>query len=97
MQDIHIGDEGKGFPLVLIHGFLSGPSMWIFQEKIFKHSHRLIMPSLAGYGESSNLKAPTTIRENAEQIFDLLNYLEIKNSSLTKYHRLDDQKVLMKD
>ena len=73
---------GKGFPLVLIHGFLGGPSMWLFQEKIFKHSHRLIMPSLAGYGESSNLKAPTTIRENAEQIFDLLNYLEIKKFNL---------------
>ena len=28
MQDIYIGDEGKGFPLVLVHGFLGSSAMW---------------------------------------------------------------------
>ena len=28
MQDIYIGDEGKGFPLVLVHGFLVSSTMW---------------------------------------------------------------------
>ena len=28
MQHIYIGDEGKGFPLVLVHGFLGSSKMW---------------------------------------------------------------------
>jgi len=27
MQDTHIGDEGKGFPLVLVHGILGSSKM----------------------------------------------------------------------
>ena len=28
MQDIYVGDIGKGFPLVLVHGFLGSSQMW---------------------------------------------------------------------
>ena len=36
MQDIYIGDEGKGFPLVLLHGFLGSSKMWKPQIDFFK-------------------------------------------------------------
>ena len=36
MQQIYIDDIGKGFPLVLIHGFLGSSRMWGPQIDFFK-------------------------------------------------------------
>ena len=36
MQDIFIGDDGSGTPLVLVHGFLGPTDMWAPQVKYFK-------------------------------------------------------------
>ena len=72
---------GKGDPLVLIHGYLGGQDMWKFQEDL-KTSFDLIMPSLAGYGESSKMTAPSTIRGNVIQIFELLDSLKIDTFNL---------------
>ena len=76
MKNLSYKKIGKGMPFVLVHGYLGGQNMWKFQEEL-KHDYELIMPSLAGYGESSYLTAPSTIRENAEQVFELLNHLNI--------------------
>ena len=76
MKNLSYKKIGKGKSLVLVHGYLGGQYMWKFQEEL-KHDYELIMPSLAGYGESSYLTAPSTIRENAEQVFELLNHLNI--------------------
>ena len=50
MQDTYIGDEGKGFPLVLVHGFLGSSRMWELQIDFFKDYFRVITPDLPGYG-----------------------------------------------
>ena len=67
---------GKGRPFVLVHGYLGGQNMWKFQEDL-KNDFELIMPSLAGYGESAEMTAPSTIRENANLVFELLDHLNI--------------------
>ena len=67
---------GKGRPFVLVHGYLGGQNMWKFQEDL-KNDFELIMPSLAGYGESAEMTAPSTIRENANLVFELLDHLSI--------------------
>ena len=36
MQDIYVGDTGKGFPLVLVHGFLGSSKMWEPQIEFLK-------------------------------------------------------------
>ncbi len=72
---------GSGFPLVLVHGYLGGENMWRFQEDL-EDQYELIMPSLAGYGESAPLSAPSTIRENANQVFALLDSLGIDKFNL---------------
>ena len=55
--------------------------MWKFQEDL-KNNYELIMPSLAGYGESSKMTAPSTIRENALKVLELLDYLKIDTFNL---------------
>jgi len=35
-----------------------------------------LRPSFAGYGENSKMPAPSTIRENVLQVFELLDYLK---------------------
>ena len=36
MQEIYVDDIGKGFPLVLVHGFMGSSEMWELQIKHFK-------------------------------------------------------------
>jgi pimeloyl-ACP methyl ester carboxylesterase len=68
---------GKGKPLVLVHGYLGGQDMWKFQEELKDH-FELIMPSLPGYGESAFMIAPSTIRDNAVKVFELLDALGVE-------------------
>ena len=68
---------GKGKPFVLVHGYLGGQEMWRYQEDLKDH-FELIMPSLPGYGESAFMTAPSTIRENAVKVFELLDHLGIE-------------------
>ena len=51
-------------------------------KEVLEDNFELIMPSLAGYGESSKMTAPSTIRENAIQVFELLDYLKIDTFNL---------------
>ena len=52
MQDIYSEDEGSGFPLVLVHGFLGSSEMWEPQINFFKNYFRVIVPDLPGFGKS---------------------------------------------
>ena len=75
MQDIYIGDEGKGFPLVLVHGFLGSSKMWEPQIDFFKDRFRVITPDLPGFGKSNEVKSHNSIQSIANL---LLNCLEEK-------------------
>ena len=68
MQDIYIGDTGKGFPLVLVHGFLGSSKIWEPQINFFKDYFRVITPDLPGFGKSNKIKS----LDNIESIAALL-------------------------
>ena len=68
MQHIYIGDEGKGFPLVLIHGFLGSSKMWEPQINFFKDHFRVITPALPGFGESNKIKSHNSINDMAQTV-----------------------------
>ena len=61
MQHLTYSKIGKGFPIVLIHGYLGGPALWQFQIDDLKQHYEVITPSLAGYAESASLKSPNSI------------------------------------
>jgi len=72
MQDTYIGDEGKGFPLVLVHGFLGSSIMWRPQIDFFKDYFRVITPDLPGYGKSNKVKSHNSIQSMANLLLDCL-------------------------
>ena len=83
MQDTYIGDEGKGFPLVLVHGFLGSSKMWEPQIDFFKDYFRVITPDLPGFGRSNKAKSLNSIQSMANLLLDSLEEKEID-----KFHLL---------
>ena len=83
MQDIYIGDEGKGFPLVLVHGFLGSSKMWGPQIDFFKRNFRVITPDLPGFGKSTHIKSHDSIISLANLILDCL-----KDKQINKFYLL---------
>ena len=82
MQHIYISDEGKGFPLVLVHGFLGSSKIWEPQINFFKDYFRVITPDLAGFGKSSKIKSLDSINAMAKIVLELLKKRDIKKFNL---------------
>ena len=83
MQDIYIGDDGKGFPLVLVHGFLGSSKMWEPQIDFFKDNFRVITPDLPGFGKSNKAKLHNSIQSISNLILECL-----KEKKINKFHLL---------
>ena len=83
MQDIYISEEGKGFPLVLVHGFLGSSIMWKLQIDFFKDYFRVITLDLPGFGKSKKAKLHNSIKSISNLILDCLKEKKIK-----KFHLL---------
>ena len=81
MQDIYVGDEGKGFPLVLVHGFLGSSKMWNPQIDFFKKNFRVITPDLPGFGKSNKIKSHNNINSIADTILENLKIQEFPHSA----------------
>jgi len=76
MQDIYVEDTGKGFSLVLVHGFLGSSKMWKPQIEVLKRNYRVVAPDLPGFGKSNKAKSYDNINDMAQTI---LNCLKEKN------------------
>ena len=78
MQDIYVGDVGKGFPLVLVHGFLGSSIMWQPQIEYLKKYYRIITPDLPGFGKSKKIKSHNNINSMAKTILNCLEKKKIE-------------------
>ena len=78
MQDIYVGDVGKGFPLVLVHGFLGSSIMWQPQIEDLKKYYRIITPDLPGFGKSKKIKPHNNINSMAKTILNCLKEKKIE-------------------
>ena len=79
MENIYIVDEGKGFPLVLVHGFLGSSEMWKLQIEYFKKKYRVITPDLPGFGKSNKLNSKKSISSMAQTIIDCIKEKKLEN------------------
>ena len=68
-------DEGRGVPLVFVHGFPLSRGVWHKQIDAFRSSHRVIAPDLPGFGESDARPGPTTMTAYAADVRALLQHL----------------------
>ena len=82
MQDIYIDDQGNGFPLVLVHGFLGSSEMWNPQKKFLSKHFRVISPALPGFGESHKVKSHDNINKMAQTILEYLKEMNIEKFNL---------------
>ena len=82
MQDIYIDDQGNGFPLVLVHGYLGSSEMWNLQKEFLSKHFRVIAPALPGFGESYKAKSLNSINDMANKIIEILNQKKIDKFNL---------------
>jgi pimeloyl-ACP methyl ester carboxylesterase len=68
---------GEGPPMVLLHGFMRSCRAYDPFVKELAGSYQLIIPDLRGHGHSTNPSGKFTMRQSAEDIFALLDLLEI--------------------
>lgn len=60
--------EGKGKPVILLHGFGEDGNIWHHQIKSLRKNYCLIIPDLPGSGKSEMLKGNCTMEDYAEVI-----------------------------
>tara|TARA_B100001996_G_C18552147_1_gene551256 strand:+ start:26 stop:781 length:756 start_codon:yes stop_codon:yes gene_type:complete len=82
MQEIYVDDIGKGFPIVLVHGFLGSSAMWTPQKDFLSKYFRVISPALPGFGESSKMVPLDNINDMAKTILEMLKKKKINSFNL---------------
>jgi pimeloyl-ACP methyl ester carboxylesterase len=89
MKKININDielaytrQGKGTPLVLLHGFPLDHHIWDDIIPLLEDSFDLIIPDLRGFGESTTIDTPYTMDDLALDIAGLLDHLGIEKSAV---------------
>lgn len=85
-------DEGKGVPIILIHGFISNGSSWnktVIKTKLLEKGYRVIVPDLRGNGKSDRPQDPKAYQNDAEikDLIRLANHLELKKYIAIGYSR----------
>lgn len=69
-------------PLVMIHGFLSGPEYWSAQVPFLEKNMQVVPVCLKGFGDRSDETAFETIQEMAKDVMSQLALLGIKRFHL---------------
>ena len=77
MKNIYINDEGKGFPIVLVHGYLGCSEMWCYQKDYFSKFCRVITPAISGFGESSGAQSLDSINKMAKFVINIIDEKKI--------------------
>jgi pimeloyl-ACP methyl ester carboxylesterase len=70
--------SGKGFPLVLIHGFGEDHRIWQLVAPLLQQDFTLIMPDLPGSGNSALPPEPMQIRLLADFIAEILKQEQLE-------------------
>jgi 3-oxoadipate enol-lactonase len=74
--------DGKGTPLVLLHGFPLDHHLWDEVVPLLEDSFDLILPDLRGFGESETIDTPYTMEDYASDIASLLDHLGIQKAAI---------------
>jgi 3-oxoadipate enol-lactonase len=70
---LNVYAQGKGSPLLFVHGFPLNNAMWHLQTEPFSKKYRVIVPDLRGFGESSVTPGTVTMEEMADDLHGVLH------------------------
>lgn len=76
--EIFYTDQGKGFPVMFIHGFCETHEIWNSFSKELSKDFRIICVDLPGFGQSKLLPNGFSIANVASKIISLLEELKIE-------------------
>ena len=76
--NIFYTDQGRGFPVVLIHGFCETHEVWTRFAQQLSNDFRVISVDLPGFGKSKSLPEGFSVADAASKINELLVQLEIE-------------------
>jgi 3-oxoadipate enol-lactonase len=74
---MHFIEAGSGEPLVLLHGLGSSCQDWEYQIPEFSRRHRVVAPSLRGFGETEITDGPHSVKTWSEDVVALIRHLDI--------------------
>ncbi|HSM99735.1 MAG TPA: alpha/beta hydrolase [Rudaea sp.] len=77
--------EGKGPPLLLIHGLGSSADDWAFQREEFARHFTLVLPDLRGSGRSAKPPGPYSIAQFANDLWALLDALGVASAYIVGF------------
>jgi 3-oxoadipate enol-lactonase len=75
---LNVVDEGRGPPLLLVHGFPLDHSMWRNQIAALSSACRVIAPDLRGFGQSDVTAGTVSMEQMADDLALLLDALAIR-------------------
>ncbi len=85
-RGLRYGHDGSGPAVVLVHGWCLNRQVWMYLEQALVAGGRtVITPDLAGYGESADLRARTSLAEHAGDLIDLLDELDVEGAVLVGF------------
>ena len=97
-------DEGKGRPVILLHGFISSGTSWqktALKKDLLKEGYRVIIPDLRGNGNSGKSHKTSFYANDAEvkDIMALADHLKLSSYMALGYSRgaIVLAKLLVKD
>lgn len=76
-ENVYYTDRGKGFPVILIHGFCETHEVWTRFAEQLSTDFRIITVDLPGFGKSKSLSEGFAVADVASKINALLGQLEI--------------------
>lgn len=77
--------EGKGKPVLLLHGFGEDGNIWNKQIKILKKNYCLIIPDLPGSGQSEMLDGKCTMKNYAEVVKAIADEIILKKENQNQF------------
>ena len=89
-KDIAYIDDGKGDPIVFIHGNPTSSYLWRNVISNLKDSYRCIAPDLIGMGDSEKLDNPTqenySLREHIKWFYRFMSEIKIDKKIILVIH-----------
>ncbi len=76
-------DLGQGPPLLLVHGYLMGRDLWMYQTIHFRERFRVIVPDLRGHGDSDRTVGSYAPVQHAADLAELITGLDLPPVAVT--------------